>query len=328
MPELFDNHNRRIDYLRVSITDKCNLRCIYCMPKEGLSDFKKHRDILTYEEIELFVSHAIKQGISKVRLTGGEPLVRRDVVDLIRSLSGIPELHDMSLTTNGVLLADFAEELYKAGLERINVSIDSLNSEKFKQITRVGDLNIVKKGIQKALDVGFKPLKINAVILKGINDGLSDLKDFAKLTFDYPLHVRFIEYMPFSKEVGFKAGLTCSEIAEKLKTFGSLNKVDSPRGSGPARYMKFKGALGTVGFISPMSNHFCPECNRLRLTADGKLKTCLFSNDEIDIIGPMRNNHPEEAVKEVLSRALKEKPKDHSSALKKDFVRTMSQIGG
>ena len=328
MPELFDNHNRRIDYLRVSITDKCNLRCIYWRPAEGLADLKNHEDIFTYEEIEIFVYHAIKQGISRVRLTGGEPLIRRDVVDFIKNLSSMSELHDMSLTTNGVLLADFAEDLYEAGLKRINISIDSLNHEKFKHITRVGNLSIVMKGLQKAFEVGFNPVKINAVVLKEINDSPSDFKDFAKLTFDYPVHVRFIEYMPFSKQMGLDMCLPCSEMIERLKKFGELEDVDSPRGSGPARYMKFRGALGTIGFISPMSNHFCPECNRLRLTVDGKLKTCLFSNDEIDVIGPMRNNHPEKAVEEVLREALKVKPKDHSTARKDYFVRTMSQIGG
>jgi len=325
MPELFDNHNRRIDYLRVSITDRCNLRCIYCMPEKGAPHFKKHKDILTYEEIELFVSHAIKQGISKVRLTGGEPLVRRDVVDLIKSLSGLPELHDISLTTNGILLADFADVLWEAGLKRINISLDSLNPEKFKCITRIGNLSAVLNGIQKVFEIGFDPVKINAVVLKGIND---DLSDFIKLTFNYPVHVRFIEYMPFSKQIGLERFVSCSEMMEKLNKFGKLEETDSPTGSGPARYMKFKGALGTLGFISPMSNHFCPECNRLRLTADGKLKTCLFSNDEIDVIGPMRNNHPEDAVKEVLRQALEKKPKDHSTARKNHFMRTMFQIGG
>jgi len=298
------------------------------MPEEGLEHLKKHEDILTYEEIKLFVYHAVKQGISKVRLTGGEPLIRKDILDFLKNLSNLPELYDMSLTTNGVLLADFAEDLQKVGLRRINISIDSFDPEKFKRITRVGDLNKVLIGLRRAFEVGFDPVKLNAVILKGINDDLKDFEGFAKLTFEYPVHVRFIEYMPFSKEMGLEMCVPCSEMLKKLNKFGSLEEADSPRGSGPARYMKFKGALGTIGFISPMSNHFCPECNRLRLTADGKLKTCLFSNDEIDVIGPMRDNHPKEAVEEVLKEALKMKPKDHSTAKRNHFVRTMSQIGG
>jgi cyclic pyranopterin phosphate synthase len=324
MSELIDSHNRKIDYLRLSVTDKCNLRCIYCMPTEGLK-LKPHRDILTYEEIKLFAACAIEQGISRIRLTGGEPLIRRDVLGLIAGLTRIPGLEDISLTTNGVLLGDFAEALVDVGLNRINVSIDSLKPDVFHQITRNGSLNKVISGVKKALEVGLEPVKINVVVLRGVNE---DVSDFIKFTFDYPVHVRFIEYMPFSKEVGMEKSVSSAELQEKIEKMGTLEPADSPYGAGPARYFKMRDALGTIGFISPMSKHFCPVCNRLRLTADGKLRTCLFSDDEIDVKKVLRGEKAKEEVEKLIHQALLEKPKNHSESRRRDFQRRMSQIGG
>jgi cyclic pyranopterin phosphate synthase len=294
------------------------------MPAEGLK-LKSHEEILSYEEIELFANCAVEQGISKIRLTGGEPLVRRDVLDLIKNLTSIPGLKDISLTTNGVLLADYAEALVDAGLKRVNISIDSLKQDIFRQITRNGNLNRVIRGLEKALDVGLDPVKINVVVLRGVNE---DIADFVRLTFEYPVHVRFIEYMPFSKEVGMEKSVSSAELKEKIEQLGKLKQATSPTGAGPARYFKMESALGTIGFISPMSDHFCPKCNRLRLTADGKLRTCLFSDDEIDVRTVMRSENAKEGVKELIHRALLEKPKNYSESRRRDFQRRMLQIGG
>lgn len=321
---MIDSHNRKIDYLRLSITDKCNLRCIYCMPAEGLK-LKPRAEILSYEEIELFANCAVEKGISKIRLTGGEPLIRRDILDLIKTLTSIPGLKDISLTTNGVLLAEHSEALVEAGLKRVNISIDSLNPDIFRQITRNGKLDRVIKGVEKAIESSLAPVKINVVVLRGINE---DVSDFIRLTFEHPVHVRFIEYMPFSKEIGMEKSVSSAELKEKIKKFGRLEQAVSPTGAGPARYFKMKGALGTIGFISPMSDHFCPKCNRLRLTADGKLRTCLFSDEEIDVRKFLRSPDAKKEVGKLIQKALLEKPKNHSESRRRDFQRRMSQIGG
>jgi len=324
MTHMIDQHNRKIDYLRLSITDKCNLRCIYCMPSGGLK-LKPHEEILTYEEIELFANCAIEQGISKIRLTGGEPLIRRDVLDLIKGLTSIPGLTDISLTTNGILLADYADALVEAGLKRVNISVDSLDPDVFRRITRNGNLSRVISGLEKTLEVGLEPVKINVVVLRGVNE---DIADFVKLTFDYPVHVRFIEYMPFSKEIGMEKSVSSAELQERISKLGELEQAASPYGAGPARYFKMKGSQGTIGFISPMSEHFCPKCNRLRLTADGRLRTCLFSDEEVDVRKAMRAENPKEKVKELIYQTLLTKPKNHSESRRRDFQRRMSQIGG
>lgn len=324
MANMIDSHNRKIDYLRLSVTDKCNLRCIYCMPTDGLK-LKPREEILSYEEIKLFAKCAIKQGITRIRLTGGEPLIRRDVLGLIAGLTRIPGLKDISLTSNGVLLSDFAEALVDVGLNRINISIDSLKPDVFSRITRNGDLSRVIKGVERALEVGLDPVKINVVVLRGVNE---DISDFVKLTFEHRVHVRFIEYMPFSKEMGMDKSVSSAELKERIEKLGKLEQADSPYGAGPARYFQMKDALGTIGFISPMSKHFCPACNRLRLTADGKLRTCLFSDDEIDVKKVMRSENPKEEVEKLINQALLEKPKNHSDSKRTDFQRRMSQIGG
>jgi len=318
-----DSYNRKIDYLRLSVTDKCNLRCVYCVPAQGLK-LKPREDILTYEEIEVFANYAVKGGISRIRLTGGEPLIRRGILSLVKNIASIPDLTDFSLTTNGVLLSDYADKLVEAGLSRINISIDSLDPSIYKSITRIGELSQVNKGLEKALEVGFDPVKINVVVLRGIND---DISDYIKLVYKYPVHVRFIEYMPFGTEVGPERTVSSCELKERIERFGKLKPVEDMRGAGPARYFGMNGAVGTLGFISPISEHFCTSCNRLRLTAEGKLRSCLFLDDEIDVRETLRSDASEENIKRLIKRALLNKPKNNLRP-GYDLQRQMSQIGG
>ena len=331
-----DSHGRTIDYLRISLTDRCNLRCIYCMPDEGVEQMS-HEDILRIEEIEEAVRVAATMGITRVRLTGGEPLVRKGVVDLIRSIKNAPGIEHIAMTTNGILLPRMADELKEAGLSRVNISLDTLDPAQFSMITRRGKLEDALAGIRAALDVGFDPVKINAVTVRSLNQ---DYLAFAKLSIENPLHVRFIEYMPVGESSGSsgcgwgKEDVVPSEelieiIDERAQAEGLGALIPAggarPEGWGPARYYTFEGALGTVGFISPLSRHFCSECNRLRLTADGKLRPCLFSDVEFDLRDALRANDTE-AAKAVFAEALGAKPDDHHD--KVGTERGMSQIGG
>ena len=331
-----DSHGRTIDYLRISLTDRCNLRCIYCMPDEGVEQMS-HEDILRIEEIEEAVRVAATMGITRVRLTGGEPLVRKGVVDLIRSIKNTPGIEHIAMTTNGILLPRMADELKEAGLSRVNISLDTLDPAQFSMSTRRGKLEDALAGIRAALDVGFDPVKINAVTVRSLNQ---DYLAFAKLSIENPLHVRFIEYMPVGESSGSsgcgwgKEDVVPSEelieiIDERAQAEGLGALIPAggarPEGWGPARYYTFEGALGTVGFISPLSRHFCSECNRLRLTADGKLRPCLFSDVEFDLRNALRANDTE-AAKAVFAEALGAKPDDHHD--KVGTERGMSQIGG
>ena len=332
-----DNYGRRIDYLRISLTDHCNLRCIYCMPEEGVP-FRPHDSLLRIEEIASFTRRAAKAGIRKIRLTGGEPLVRKGVVDLIREINSIPEIEDISLTTNAILLPKMAGDLRDAGLTRVNISLDTLDPVQFTYITRLGKIDDVFAGIQAALDYGFDPVKINAVAVRSLDQ---DFFGFAKLSLDKPLHVRFIEYMPVGQSTGGTgAGWTeadiipANEIIEAINRdarsagVGALEPLAEdglPAGSGPAIYYGFPGAQGSVGFISAMSNHFCSSCNRLRLTADGKIRPCLFSDEEIDVMAAIRSGS-EEAIDLAIQQALGIKPDEHHE--ERSTLRRMSQIGG
>lgn len=332
-----DSHGRAIDYLRISLTDRCNFRCIYCMPAEGVCALS-HDEILRIEEIEQIARVATRIGIRSVRLTGGEPLVRKGVVDLVESLSGMPEIKNVSLTTNGVLLPEMADDLKRAGLSRVNISLDTLDPAQFEFITRVGKLESTMKGIDAALETGFNPVKINAVTVRSLNQ---DYLAFARLSVDRPLHVRFIEYMPVGDAAGFdgsgwgKEDVVPSDellgiINERARAAGlpelePVNDDGKPIGWGPATYYQFPGAKGTVGFISPLSRHFCSQCNRLRLTADGKLRPCLFSDREIDVRAALREGG-EAAVYDAFLEALNLKPDDHHD--KVGTERNMSQIGG
>lgn len=332
---LKDGHNRLINYLRFSITDRCNLRCQYCMPKEGVSLYGPD-EILRYEEIIQIVKLAVSRGISKVRLTGGEPLVRKDVVSLIRQLAALPGLQDLSMTTNGLLLEEFASSLYQAGLKRVNISMDSLDAEKYRQITRGGDLRRVWAGIESAQRLGFSPIKINVVAIAGFNEG--EILDFARLTLHHPWQVRFIEYMPIGQNNSWRSEqfLTAQAIRECIESYHALHPLETEEQShnGPARLYKIVGAQGELGFISPISEHFCHACNRLRITADGKLKTCLFSVSEVDLKAVLRSGGREEDIAqeltEKISWALSHKPlrRDFTANLLKRCHHPMVKIGG
>jgi GTP 3',8-cyclase len=332
---MLDSINRKIEYLRISITDRCNLRCVYCMPSAGVPRLP-HEAILRYEEIVRIVKVTAKEGIKKVRLTGGEPLVRRGVASLVREIAAIPGIEDLSLTTNGLLLGRMARELANAGLKRINVSLDSLDPDRFRELTRGGELKDVLEGIHKAEEAGFDPIKINVVAIKGVNE--EEVLEFARMTLLKPYHVRFIEFMPIGHHLMWEDSkvMTEGEIMEKISALGELiPEKQGERGSrgakaGPARLYRLPGAKGIVGFISPLSNHFCGSCNRLRLTADGKIRPCLFSETEIDLKAPLRTGCDDAELSRLISVALSVKPKGHSVAdgVKYECRRTMSRIGG
>jgi cyclic pyranopterin phosphate synthase len=327
MTGLSDSFQRPINYLRISVTDRCNLRCVYCMPEAGVS-LMSHYDILSYEEIYTVVKAAAELGINRVRLTGGEPLVRAGLTDLISLLAGIETIEDLSLTTNGILLAQHAAELKEAGLQRVNISLDTLKPERFRQITRCGSLEDTLKGIEAAGTVGLNPVKINMVVMAGVND--DELTDFAAKTVKDGWHVRFIELMPSSGNEPVSAKLvSVSEMRKRLEAMGKLEPWQIDPGNGPAKYFRLPGASGTVGFISPVTEHFCFQCNRLRLTADGKLRPCLLSEDEIDLKEPLRSGAPLEELKNLISKAIASKPKGHHLAEGTGHKgRPFSQVGG
>src|SRR3989339_442010 len=319
---MIDQYNRDINYLRVSVTDRCNLRCMYCMPKEGLSGIG-HDDILRYEETPRIIGIAAGEGIAKVRITGGEPLVRRGLTEFIASLRTMPELTDVSLTTNGILLESFAERLFEAGIRRINISLDSLNAEKYAKITRGGDIQAVLRGIRKVRETGFSPVKINIVAIKGFND--DEILDFARLTLDNPYQIRFIELMALG-EAGIENNgryLANSVIREQIGTLGTLQAVNGrgTKNDGPARIYRLAGGAGEIGFISPVSRHFCHSCNRLRLTADGHLRACLLSDDEVDLKGPLRAGCTDAELEKLILGAIARKPKEHQESCDESHIK-------
>lgn len=318
-----------VDYLRLSVTDRCNYRCVYCMPPEGVP-FRPHEDMLSYEDMVFFIQAAAQMGITKVRLTGGEALVRKGVPDLVHLIRAIPGIEGVSLTTNGVLLPRFAEALKAAGLDRVNISLDSLNPERYRLLTRGGSLDSVLKGVEAALRADLSPVKLNAVMMPEL---LSELPDFVALVRDRPLHVRFIEWMPVGGCGPRPAGesLTKAKVLAVLRELGEqglgrLTPVTFSAGWGPAHYYRFPGHQGTLGFIGSMSDHFCAECNRLRLTADGKLKSCLFSDHEIDV-KPAVQARDLGAVLEVIQESLEGKTFD-KNVIPGRTARGMSQVGG
>lgn len=327
---LSDTFGRRIDYLRISVTDRCNLRCLYCMPSEGVKPIT-HKDILTYEEIIRIVRIAVPIGIKKVRLTGGEPLARKNIASLISSLKKIEGVENISMTTNGILLEGYAEELFHAGLDRVNVSLDSLRPERYREITRGGSLESVIRGIEKAHDVGLRPVRINMVPIKGFND--DEIEDFARLTLVKPYQVRFIEFMPTGSQELWSPEryIPVDEIKRIVERIGRLTPVRLRR-SGPARYFRFDGALGVIGFINAVTHQFCSECNRIRLTADGYLRPCLFSEKEIDLKTAMRNGATDEEIERLIRLAIEVKPKEHNINCRDGssflITRPMSKIGG
>ncbi|MBM7624534.1 GTP 3',8-cyclase MoaA [Sporohalobacter salinus] len=327
-----DKFERQIDYLRVSVTDRCNLRCFYCMPEEGI-ELKTHEEILSYEELYNIIKSATELGFKKIRLTGGEPLVRKGIVNFIEKLHQL-EIDDLALTTNGILLSKYAADLKAAGLDRVNISLDTLQSDKFREITCSENYSLsdVMKGIKEAQRVGLTPIKLNVVLIRGVND--NEIEDFARLTIDSELIVRFIEVMPLGNNYDWvkEKHISITKVKEELNQFDSLIPAEEGVGNGPAKYYRFSKAAGKIGFISPISDHYCPSCNRIRLTADGFLKSCLMADKELNIKKAIRSESQADGLKKVLKQSILAKPKqglgDEISADFESNKRLMSQIGG
>ncbi|MBS3757276.1 MAG: GTP 3',8-cyclase MoaA [Desulfobacterales bacterium] len=324
---LIDRYKRNLNYLRISITDRCNLRCLYCRPS-GAGYKLKHREILRYEEILRITRIGIRLGISKIRITGGEPLVRKDCCEFLGALTRLRGLNDISLTTNGVLLTDYIDPIAAAGIKRLNISLDTLDRNKYKEITGVDAFERVWQGIEAARTKGIDPIKINVVALNGIND--DELTDLAALSFQYPFHIRFIEYMPIGHtRLCDKAPLLYPQIRSRLERLGELLPVARAPHDGPAMRYKFKGAIGEIGFISAVSRHFCNECNRLRLTADGRIRPCLLADIHEDIKTPLRAGRLDTELADVFFRAVKRKPFQHPVKLDPNAINgEMVRIGG
>jgi cyclic pyranopterin phosphate synthase len=377
---MIDSYGRTIDYLRVSVTDRCNFRCVYCMPEEDAPIAPK-AEILTFEEIERLLRISAELGVRKVRLTGGEPLIRKDIVALTERVACIPGIEDLSLTTNGLLLPRMAKELAQAGLTRVNISLDTLRPERFQAIARRGNLDDVLAGIDASVAAGLAPVKLNMVAMRGVND--DEVADFAALTLESPFNVRFIELMPINWSSGdegmnsffalsagdgykkngnvtlyanqgdvsfkslFKASapeeqrgmldanqmrrmfISAAEIKERIeRVHGPMEPVEV-RTNGPAKSYRLKGALGTVGFISQITNDICANCNRMRLTADGFLRPCLMADGEVDLRGPLRSGASDDDIRDLFLLTVKHKPKEHR--LEDGMAptgRNMSQLGG
>ncbi len=327
MSGLSDSFQRPINYLRISITDRCNLRCIYCMPPGGIC-LMSHDDILTFEEIYAIVKAGAELGINKIRFTGGEPLVRTGLPGLIEMVSKIDTIKDISLTTNGTMLGRYAAELKRAGLQRVNISLDTLKRDRFQSITRSDNLSDVLEGIEAARSAGLNPVKINMVVMSGINDHA--LVDFGARPIHEEWHVRLIEFMPVTG-TGVEAPrlVAVSDMKKHLEALGKLEPCMPSAGNGPAKYFRLPNAKGTIGFITPVTEHFCFNCNRLRLTADGKLRLCLLSEDEIDLKQPMRSGISSAGLKRLIEEAVARKPLRHHLAeglVPRD--RPFSQVGG
>ena len=318
---MIDGFGRKINYLRISLTDRCNLRCIYCMPKKGITDIVPHDELLSLEEIYELTKVFVELGIDKVRFTGGEPLVRKNIVELIRKTGQLNGIKDISLTTNAQLLKNMAKDLKEAGLNRVNISLDTLDRDKFASITRGGNLDTVLEAIDEAIKVGLTPIKINTVLMGGFNDDeIGDLVGLTKKGID----VRFIELMPIGEAADFaKDKFISNDII--LKTVSELQPVEREDISSPATYYKLPGAKGKVGIINPISCKFCDNCNRIRLTSTGQLKLCLHSNREIDLKSALRN---EEDIKQIIRDSIMTKEESHHLENEEYITRNMNQIGG
>ncbi len=334
---LQDKYQRKISYLRVSLTDRCNLSCSYCVTdadQTGLSTMLPRDELLSYEELLRVISVAVKLGINKVRLTGGEPLVRKGIVGFVRQLDAMDGLDDIRITTNGVLLHGYAEGLLAAGISRVNISLDSLQPKRFFRITGVDSFAEVWKSIDKALSLGFAEVKLNMVVMRGIND--DELENFARLSLHKKLAVRFIEFMPIG-HTGKKHDslyVSCDEMKERLSSLGELLEVAGSLSDGPAKmYSLGDGAVGSIGFISPVSHHFCDSCNRLRLTSEGRLRSCLLSHNEVDIKRVVRSGGSDVDIAKTIIAAVEKKPRGHNLSgthhLEQEIVKAMmGRIGG
>ena len=325
---LTDNFNRHLEYLRISVTDRCNLRCIYCAPK-GIVPKMPHDEIMRYEEILRVVNIGVASGIRKVRVTGGEPLVRKGIGSFLKSLGEINGLTDISLTTNGCLLERNVDMIKSAGIHRINVSIDTLDKDKFAYITGYDVFDKVWRGIMRAHASGLNPIKLNVVALKGYND--QELLGMARLSLEYPFHIRFIEYMPIGdSRMHADDSILAPEIKKQVETLGKLVPIEKSQMDGPAERFRFEGAPGEIGFIRPISRHFCATCNRLRLTADGHIRPCLLSDRQVDVKGPMRSGCSDDQIADIFKKAVEYKQDAHRCGGDHTFrvVDQMSGIGG
>jgi len=326
MTTLRDQFGRGIEYLRISVTDRCNFRCVYCMPLTGLEWLPK-RDILTYEEITAIVRQLAPLGLRRLRITGGEPTIRPDLVELVRMLRGVPGIEDIALSTNGVKLPELAAPLRSAGLDRVNISADSLRPERIAKIARRALTFEPVAAASAAEAAGLGPVKINMVVLRGVND--DEIEDFARLTLVHPWHVRFIELMPVGemRDLTWEHVVPSEEILARLGAVGALAPDAGPaRGNGPAAYHRFPGAPGTVGVITPMTHTYCGSCNRVRLTADGRLRTCLYGDHEVNLRDPLRAG---EDLTALYVQALAGKPKEHELLqMRVGGLKALSQVGG
>jgi cyclic pyranopterin phosphate synthase len=323
---LRDQFGRSIEYLRISVTDRCNFRCLYCMPVEGLAWLPK-TDILSYEEITSVVRQLAPLGLRRLRITGGEPTIRPAVERLIAMLRDVPQVEDIALSTNGVRLPELAQLLRDAGLDRVNISADSLRPDRITAIARRNLGFDPIAAAQAAEAAGIAPIKLNVVVMRGIND--DEITDFARLTLNHPWHVRFIELMPVGgmRELTAEHIVPSDEVLQRASMLGALEPGGGPpRGNGPAAYYHFAGAPGSIGVITPMTHTYCGSCNRVRLTADGRLRTCLFGDHEVDLRTPLRADEPLESY---FRRALAEKPKEHALLqLRVGGLQALSQVGG
>jgi cyclic pyranopterin phosphate synthase len=323
---LRDQWGRSIEYLRISVTDRCNFRCVYCMPMEGLQWLPK-AEILTYEEIAEVVRQLAPLGLRRLRITGGEPTIRPNLESLIRQLRSIAEIEDIALSTNGARLPQMAGSLRQAGLDRLNMSADSLRPDRIAAIARRNLGFDPIAAAAAAEEAGLSPIKINVVVLRGMND--DEIEDFARLTSDRPWHVRFIELMPVGdmRELTWEHVVPSDEVLERISRLGALEPDGGPpRGNGPAKYYRLAGAVGTVGVITPMSHTYCGSCNRVRLTADGRLRTCLYGDHEVNLRDPLRNG---DALEPLFRQALADKPKEHALLqMQVGGLRALSQVGG
>jgi GTP 3',8-cyclase len=323
-----DRFGRNLHYLRISLTDHCNLRCVYCMPED--MTFRPIAEMMQDDELFLLVRLFANLGFDKFRLTGGEPTVRAHVVDVVREIAATPGVNSLSMTTNGILLGKLARPLKEAGLQRVNVSVDTLNAERFKKLTRWGSLDKVWEGVIEAEAVGLTPIKINSVVVRGMND--CDVVDMARLTYDHPWQIRFIEMMPFAGATEFqqKQVVKAKEMQQLITaSLGPLEPVHEGTLDGEARIYKLRGALGEVGFISSVSLPFCASCSRARLTADGKIRLCLLRENELDLLTPLRHGASLEDLRKLIVESIWQKPWGHGLADGEvPLNRVMSEIGG
>lgn len=324
----FDRFGRRLHYLRISLTDHCNLRCVYCMPEEMV--FRPNRELMQDEEVLFLARLFVRLGFDKIRLTGGEPTVRLNVVELVRAIAAIEGLKTLTMTTNGILLPKLAQKLKDAGLQRVNISLDTLQADKFQTLTRWGKLEDVWAGIRAAEEAGLTPVKINAVVVRNYNE--EDVVDIARLTLDHPWQIRFIEMMPLggATELQQQQLVTMEEVFARIEAaFGPLESLHEGELDGEARVYRIPGARGEVGFIASVTKPFCALCTRARLTADGKLRLCLLREGEVDLLTPLRQGATEEELRELILAGLWEKPWGHGLAQNEIAVnRVMSEIGG